>query len=511
MLGKWRSSLFVVAAIAPLVSFARADDASSTPDAASPGADGKATAAPAGADRTSPAASPGGFGSLDEDVHEDPHAAPATIRSHQYTLEECLALADRNFPNLWAARARLAYAHAQLEEARWTPWFQWSAQSTFGVAPSLQGTVLYPQSTVFSRNVTGLGDLQPFFGFGISGVVPLYTFGKIDTAFDAAEANVRVSEWDMEKSRQQMRMDVRHAYYGLQLARDAMYVIDDARGRLDKAIDGIKEKIAKGDPNVGDVDRLRLETYRQELAAQSLQAPKGEAYALAALRFMTGVQQNFDIVDEPLKRPDRPLVAIAQYLEAARILRPDVNMARAGVVARKRMVEYNRAKLFPDFGLGLGADFQSTPSAVSQQDLWASDPFNHFSYYFGFGLRWSLDLLPQAARTQEAEAQLEETRSLERLALGNAMYEVEKAYADAVEAKAREETWDKAEHETKEWISIAQDHIELGTWDEKTLMEPLRAYGNARVQHLYALMDYNIAMSSLALASGWDSAAPTGQ
>jgi outer membrane protein TolC len=437
-------------------------------------------------------------------------SAPATIGRHQYTLAECLALADRNFPNLWAARARLALTHAQLEEARWTPWFQWSAQSTFGVLPPLLGTVLYPQSTLASRNISGLGNLQPFFGFGISGVLPLYTFGKIETALDAAEANVRVSEWDMEKWRQQMRMDVRRAYYGLQLARDVGYIVDDAKGRLGKGIQGIKDKIAKGDPNVGDVDRLRLETFRQEMIAQSLQAPKGEAYALAALRFMTGVQTGFDIVDEPLKLPDRPLVSIAQYLEASRVLRPDVNMARAGVVARKKMVEYNRARLFPDFGLGLGADFLSTPSAVPQQNLFASDAFNHFYYYFGVGLRWNLDLLPQAARAQGAEAQLEETLALERLALGNAMFEVEKAYADAVEAKTREEAWGKAEHEAKEWISIVQDHIDLGTWDERSIMDPLKAYGNARVQHLYALMDYNIAMSNLALASGWDSAAPSG-
>ncbi|MDP9000408.1 MAG: TolC family protein [Myxococcota bacterium] len=440
----------------------------------------------------------------------DATSAPATIRPHEYTLAECLSLADRNFPNLWAARARLAFTHAQLEEARWTPWFQWSAQSTFGVLPPLAGTVLYPQSNLFSRNVSGFTNLQPFFGFGISGVLPIYTFGKIETALEAAEANVRVSEWDMEKWRQQMRMDVRRAYYGLELARDVKYVVDDAKGRLGKGIQGIKERMAKGDANVGDVDRLRLETYRDEIIAQSLQAPKGEAYALAALRFMTGVETNFDIVDEPLKAPDRPLVSIAQYLEAARLLRPDVNMARAGVVARKRLVEYNRAKLFPDFGLALGADFVSTPSAAPQQNLYANDPFNHFYYYFGFGLRWSLDVLPQMARTQGAEAQLEETRALERLALGNAMYEVEKAYADAVEAKTRVDTWDRAEHETKEWISIVQDHIDLGTWDERSIMEPLRAYGNARVQHLYALMDYNIAMSGLALASGWDSAAPSG-
>src|SRR5580658_9304685 len=232
-----------------------------------------------------------------------------TIRPHQYTLAECLALSDRNFPNLWAARARLAYAHAQLDEAIWTPWFQWSAQSSFGVSPPLQGTVIYPQSstgpvTLSSQNISTTNGLEPFLHFGVSGVVPLYTFGKIDTARDAAEANVRVSEWDMEKARQSVRMDVRRAYYGLELTRDAREVVDDAMDRLDKAIGGIRDKIAKGDTSVGDVDRLRLEAFRQEFAAQALQVPKGETYALAALRFMTGVQTGFDVPDEPLKRSE---------------------------------------------------------------------------------------------------------------------------------------------------------------------------------------------------------------
>ena len=441
---------------------------------------------------------------------DDVVLARPTIRAHLYTLEESLALADRNFPNLWAARARLAFTHAQLEETRWTPWFQWSANSLFGVTPPLMGSVIFPQATLNSRNITGLGELQPAFHFDIGGVVPLYTFGKITSTMEAAEAGVRVSEWDMEKARQSMRMDVRRAYYGLQLARDVTYIAKDATDRLDKAIQGVKDKLTKGDQSVNDTDRLSLETYKQEVLAQALQAPKGEAYALAALRFLTGVEVGYDIVDEPLKRPDRPLVAIAQYLEAARILRPDVNMARAGIVARKALVDYNRARLYPDIGLTLGASFTVTPSATQQNNLWAADPFNGFGYVGGLGMRWSLDLLPQAARTQQAEAQLEETRALERLALGNAGLEVEKAYADAVEAKGREEAWEKAEHLTKQWISIAQDHIDLGTWNETSLNWPLRGYLNARVQHLQALMDYNVAMSNLALVSGWDSAAPQG-
>lgn len=479
-------------------------------DGDAPAADNGASSRP---DNVAPAADNGGAPATSDTgaFGEAEHVAPATLRPHAYSLAECLALADRHFPNLWAARARLAYAHAQLEEARWTPWFQWSAQTSFGVIPPIQGTVAYTQTTLSDRNVKGLGDLQPFVQFNINGVVPLYTFGKIDSSRAAAEANVRVSEWDMEKARQSMRMDVRRAFFGLQLARDAKDVIDDAIDRLNRAIEGIRGRIAKGDPNVGDVDLLRLEAFRQEAVAQSLQAPKGEAYGLAALRFMTGIETAFDVVDEPLTRPDKPIASIAQYLEAARLLRPDVNMARAGVIARTATVGYNRAKLLPDFGLGLGADFASTPNAIEQNNAWANDPFNHFYYYFGLGLKWSLDILPQAARLAEAESQLEETRALERLALGNAVYEVEKAYADAVEAKGREEAWDKAEHIAKQWIATVQDAIDLGTSDERSLLDPLKVYGNARVQHLYALMDYNVTMSSLALASGWDSAAPSGQ
>jgi multidrug efflux system outer membrane protein len=443
--------------------------------------------------------------------------APArpTIRAHEYTLVECLALADRNFPNLWAARARLAYAHAQLEEAHWTPFFQWGANTLFGALPPLQGSILYPQSaygvtSIYSKNITGLSNLQPAFHFDLGGTLPLYTFGKITSAWEAADANVRVNEWDMEKWRQQLRMDVRRAYYGLLLARDGKYVYDESIQRLDKGIKGLGEKIDKGDPNLSEVDKLRLQAYRQEIYSQSLQVPKGESYALAALRFLTGVESDLDIVDEPLRRPDRPLASIAQYLEAARVLRPDVNMARAGVVARRALVDLARARLFPDLGLVLGAGFTSTPSATPQNNLYANDPFNGFGYTVGFGVHWSLDLLPQAARTQQAEAQLEETRAMERLALSNAEYEVEKAYADALEARGREESWDKTEHVAKQWLAIASDHIDLGTWDERSLLEPLRVYGNARGQHLYALMDYNNAMANLALISGWDDAAPGG-
>jgi outer membrane protein TolC len=443
-----------------------------------------------------------GFGS-----YTAPTIAP---RRRTYSLEECLALADRNHPNLWAARARLAFVHGQLEEARWTPFWQWGAQVLGGVLPPITGTAIYTGAPAAALNPSFGAGFQPFARVDVNGAVPIYTFGKITSARQAAEANVRVSEWDMERTRQQIRWDVRRAYFGLMFARDAKYFIDEMLERLDKGISGIREKLAKGDPSVSDIDRYRLDVYREEIMARAADAPRGETHAITALRFLTGVQTGFDIPDEPLKRPNAALGPVVQYLKAARLYRPEVNQARAGVVARTKWLEFMRARLYPDFGLGLSASYSTAPSAVIQNNAWVVDPFNRFGFGAALALRWSLDLLPQQARIEQAESQLEETRALERFALGGTAVEVEHAYANAMEAKNREEAWARAEYKSRQWISSVQNAIDVGAQDERALMEPLRAYANARVSHLQALMDYNNALSFLAFVSGWDAAAPTG-
>jgi multidrug efflux system outer membrane protein len=452
-------------------------------------------------DAPEPAPSASGFGAY----VPPPPVAP---KGHAYSLAECLALADRNHPNLWAARARLAYVHAQLDEAKWVPFTQFTANFGGGVLPPIYGTAQFGSSLQSARNLNFLNGLDPIIHFDMNGTIPLYTFGKITDVKDAAKAQVRVNEWDLEKVRQQSRMDVRRAYFGLMTARDARYLADEIKKELDKAVLGIKKKIAKDDKSVGEGDQLRLEILLEEVEARGGDAGKNEAQAMAALRFLTGVDRDFDVPDEPLKPPATDLPPVERFLAAARTQRPEVNMAHAGVVARQAQVDLARARLFPDVGLSLGTDYTRAPGATLQPGVWAFDPFNHFYYSALLGARWSLDLLPGAARVAEAESQLEETRALQRFAVTGLGVEVESAYAAEVEAKAREASWSRAEHKAKQWISTVEDRIDLGTEDEKALTEPLRAYVNARAQHLIAILDCNVTQSQLALASGMDAAAP---
>lgn len=427
----------------------------------------------------------------------------ATIKMHAYTLAECLALAERNHPNLWASRARLAAVHAQLDEARYTPYSYWSASSMFGVAPAYGGTVWY---NAVPRTATALAvtdGLQPFLQFSLSGGIPLYTFGKIESIRRAAEAQVRYNEWDLERERQQVRMDVRRAFFGLMAARDGLYIAEDVRQRLDKAITNTAKKVADGDTSVDDSDRLRLEIQRDELLARVAEARRAEAYATAGLRFLTGVQTAFDIPDEPIKRPETPLGPVTRYLTAARLFRPDTNRARAGVEARRAYADFARAQFYPNLALGLRFTYNVMPPPPS-----GNDNQGQLIPAAVFVADWGLDFLPKNARVQLAESQVEEVRALERLALGGVAVEVENAYAYAVEAKTREENWERAEHRAKRWISSIQDAVDLGTKDERYIVEPLRAYVYARANHVQALMDFNVALSELARVTGWDPAAP---
>ncbi len=429
---------------------------------------------------------------------------------HKYSLGECLALTEHNHPALAAARARLGLMRAQLDEARLAPAPLVALSSRFGVVPNSPAPST-PAAAATSSNLLTQGlasGFGPFVQLGASVTVPLYTFGKMAAANHAAEAQVRLGEWDVEKDRQQVRVDVRRAFYGVTVARDMLALAGDALAKLDGAIDGVRTKLAEGARGVDEADRARLEISRDELVARIADARRGESSALAALRFYTGVQTGFEVPDEPIARPRTPLAPIVTYLSAARTHRPDVNRARAGVVARGAQVDWARANLLPDLGLGMQFDWTAAPGVKTPIAGVDTRSLNSPQLGAAFGLQWSLDLLTKSARVRQAQSNLAEARALEHLALGGGAAEVEVAYAAAVEASAREESWARAVHRAKGWLAAVRDAIDLGTKDESALVEPLRLYVSARANQLQALMDTNMTRAELARLTGWENAAP---
>ncbi|EYF04349.1 TolC family protein [Chondromyces apiculatus] len=420
-----------------------------------------------------------------------------------YDLPRCLALADQHHPNVLVSRAKLNQVRAQLDEAHYAPYSQWRLAGGVALAPTVRGNNVFSPNT----DVALTSSLGVAWRFGIDGVVPLWTFGKITNLWNAAEANVRVNEASVEKERDVVRLDVRKAYFGLQLARDGRLLLADVRVALKSALAKLQEQVdnEEGDP----IDLLKLQTFAAEIDVREAEADKYIAMALAGLRFYTGVA-DLDIPDAPIAPPKHKLGHVSRYLTAARLHRPELMQARAGIAARTAQVHLARSQLFPDIGLGLQFGMSTAPEVANQINPFVSDPGNYFSYGAAIGLQWRLDFLSQSARIRYAEAQLEEVTAQQRYALGGVASEVEIAYAEVVEAQKRLDAYSKAARYARRWLLMVQQGIDVGTSPDKDLIDPARSYAQNRYNQLNATMELDLAMSRLARATGWDAIAPDG-
>ena len=146
--------------------------------------------------------------------------------------------------------------------------------------------------------------------------------------------------------------------------------------------------------------------------------------------------------------------------------------------------------------------------APDQRNPFVRDPGNYHYYGFSSGLRWKLDLLPQAARLRQARADLDQMRATERYALGAVGVDVEQAFEEASDAERRVEAYGQATRYARQWLVKVQQGIDVGTSEEEDIVDPAKEYALKRFALMSATLDYNVAMARLALATGWEEVAP---
>jgi outer membrane protein TolC len=453
-----------------------------------------------GQSETTPAAAASPAGGTTEPPSTE-HTAPVHVR-HAYSLKECLGFAERNYPKIHEAAAQLARMRSQVWEAKTAPYMQFNATAGVVLAPTLSGTALYSPNT----DATITSNMALAWRVGVEGAIPLWTFGKITSAVDAAEAQTKVGEQNVRKAKNEVRLSVRQAYYGTLLSRDAQALLNEALSRVEQYLPRVEEKVQSGDGD--DIQLLKLQIHRAELTARASEAKKQEQIALASLRFLTGVGPTLDVPDEPLRKVPHTLGPVAQYLSAARLFRPEINMARAGILARRALLDLERARYFPDIAVGLSASRSYAPEVADQLNPFVRDDANYIRYGIGLVMSWSLDFLPRAARVAQAEAQLEEIRATERFALGGVGVEVETAFAEAQDASKRLDAWSDAARYARQWLVKVQQGIDVGTYEDQDIVDPAKEYALRRFAQMSATLDYNVALAKLALATGWDAVAP---
>ena len=453
---------------------------------------------------TEPASTPGAAHSTLPVFGGDGSASPSesamkmAITSRRILgLRRCLELAEANFPKIAEARFRLDSKTAQERQAIYAPFSEFTATAGVAMAPTLRGQPTFSPNT----DVTLSSSMALAWQAGIEGVLPLYTFGKLTHARSAAAAQTRTGEYEVRKEINDTRLMVRKAFYAVLLARDALALIHEAAELIDSHID---KMVSAESGDADDIDLLRLREQRADLDVRAADARRQEVSAMAGLHFLTGLTEPFDIPNEPLRPVAHSLAPLAQYLSAARLFRPEVNMAAAGVSARRELLRLERARYLPDLGLALGAKWSYAPEVTDQTNPFVRDGGNFLYYSLGVVLRYKLDFLPQSARVDQAAAQLREMEATERFALGGVGQQVEEAYAEVKATREKLNATSRAARYAQQWLLRVQQGIEVGTMDEEDLVMPAREYALQRFAQMSATYEFNVAYAKLTQATGWD-------
>ena len=400
--------------------------------------------------------------------------------------------AERSYPGVRAADARIRAARAQLDEAWVSPFFQGQVTAGFTLAPEATGSPIFsPDDQVPLTN-----PWQPVVGFGIEGVIPVWTFGKLGAAREAARAGIHAAEADRARTRAQLVFDVRRAYFSLQLALDLQQMLSEGLPRLRDAITDLEERLAAGDPEADEVDRYRLAAALAEIEGREAQAVHLEQSARAALRILTGVRR-FRVPECPISAVEVDLQDLDHYVATALGDRPEVHMLDAARRAREASLDFHRAGFLPDIGLSYRFATSYAPGITDQTNPFIIDPANYMNIGAGLVMRWSLDLWGNAYRVDRESALLDDVVARSDEARRGMELEVTDAYQTVVEARTRVASYDRGRRETRRWFIAAAQGVELGTSELDDMVDAVGAYFTARFQHLSAIHDLNTALARL--------------
>ncbi len=373
--------------------------------------------------------------------------APITL-----TFDQALERALSNNEGLKVAKERVVETQARVQESKTA--FLPQVNLGYLLTPSqrfpvikIPAGVFGPEAQTFQAGFAQTNSLQLFVN------QPIYTGGRLNSAFGITTASLDASKLELERARQETEYRVVETFYAALMNERGVAVADEQIRMTEKQLELAKVRFESG--TVARLDVLQAEVELANAKARRIQAKAQVETAMQALRGLLSLPQS-----QPLMLAgslDEPVIGHARdVLDQQLPQRPDLQ----AFSARREMAEYasNLAQSEWKPNLALTGNMQ-----YQQDSLGSLLGRDNQSYAFGIALNVPLFAAPgAAARRNAAQSQMRQAEHGLRFATDNARLELESAWT-ALEASAEVvATQQKALELARESLSIAQVSYENG-------------------------------------------------
>ncbi len=320
---------------------------------------------------------------------------------------------------------------------------------------------------------------------------PLYTFGKIDHARTAARAGLDAQRALADEAAGDLAVDAARAYWGVKLARELGFMLDDGIDQIGEAVAKLADK-----KDMSIQDKQRVAVLLAEAKAQRADAKQAESEALAGLRALTGVV-GADVDDETMEAVKRDVPAAAPSGR-----RPQAIAAHAGAVAADELAAMQAAYYWPDLALVGSAIIAGAQGADDPPSVYANDPYNRTGAGLVVAMQWTLEPWNVAARTARARADARKAHALADLAQVGASFDMQTALAETTGAHDRLAAATEGEKAARTWLAAVLQAQAIGAAEAKDLADAYIAWFQMRARWSLAIFQWNVAVVRLDRAAG---------
>ncbi len=418
-----------------------------------------------------------------------------------YDLATCVRAALAHDPDLQMAAAEVAAARAQLVQASAGRWGEAEYKQILGFVPEAKGDILDPPK---QNRQSVLRNLGPFTQLEVMFNVPLWTFGKLATALEAAQNGLEAQRAQGESRRAEVVLNVKRLYYGVLLADQLSAVLDEMLDNMDKAVSKVKERLAAGSTSVTEIDLLKLQTGRAKLAkgVAEVRASAGLARSALARAIGLDVRSPIRLADRRLQPVQIELGPLGEYLEEGLRQRPETQQLARGIAAQSAKVELEKAHLLPTVFLSTGFQYGIAPNRTTQRNPFAQEDFNFARPVGILGLQWELDFWNTNAKVEQARAELARLEAQQRAALSGLQLEIRKAYGEVEQAREAMKAAEEGRRAGRALLVLTVSNFDLGIGEAEELFKGLGSYTEASTDYFRAVHDFNVAVAQLSRAVG---------
>ncbi|MDF2635232.1 MAG: outer rane efflux protein [Pelosinus sp.] len=319
----------------------------------------------------------------------------------------------------------------------------------------------------------------------------LYSGGKLEGNIETAKLGLKVADLDVEKSKQQIKLDATNGYFTILQARNTVKVDQESVNQMEAHLKNVEAQYNVGTVAKSDVLRSQVELANNQQVLTKAQ----NAYEIAisnlnnvmGLPLDTQIQIKEELVHQPYG------LSLEESITYAMNHRPEAIQSDYNIDMAKQSVKVAKAGKLPTIDASAGQNWGDDKFPGTDDNGWS----------VGLTATWTpFDSGVTNARIKQSNSDVEKSLQTAKQTKDAVQLEVRQAYLNMVEAEKRISTSQVTVAQAEEDFKISQVRYSAGVGTNTDVIDAQVSLTQAKNNYIQAMYDFNTSKANLTKAMG---------